>query len=346
MLILIGSYGLSVSIHIVLRYMVGERSTLVAFFNTFAHVMWMPALILLPMMLLFKQRRIAGTLILPAVLFIGSYGTMFMPRTTAAPSTDELSLTIQTHNVLANNRTPERIPEIVQDISADIVALQEVSLEFERRLETLDAYPYQAIHGKTDNATDRRTMGQGILSKYPILDDTYWTYDFGELPLGNQRVVIDVEGQLIVVYNVHPTHPGMTGHAFFDHRQRGKEIADLLQRVKAETLPVLLLGDFNMPDLSHDYSLITAHLTDTFRTVGRGMGFSFPDFGEANVHDSVQLLPDSLPGHLPTPLLLRLDYVFHSEEFTGVNAYIYHTSGGSDHRPLVVELALDTLDGS
>jgi len=313
---------------------------MVAFFNTFAHVMWMPALILLPLMLLFKQRRIAVTLILPVLLFLGNYGVMFMPRTTAAPSTDEHYLTIQTHNLLANNRTPERIPGIIQDISADIVALQEVSVEYAHMLEKLDEYPYKAIHGKVDNATEHRTMGQAVLSKYPILEDSYWTYDFATLPLGNQRVVIEVEGQRIVLYNVHPTHPGMTGRAFFDHRQRGREIADILQRIESETLPVLLIGDFNMPDLSEDYSRITAQLVDTFRSVGHGMGFSFPDFREAKITDSVQFIPDNFPDYIPSPLFLRLDYVFHSEEFVGIHAYIHHTSGGSDHRPLVVTLAL------
>lgn len=341
-LIMIGSYGLSQSIHIILRYMVGERSTVVAFFNTFAHMMWMPALILLPLLLIVKQRRIAMMMVLPAVMFIGNYGVVFLPRPTTTVSAASHTLTIQTQNLLARNRTRERIPEIINDISADIVALQEVSSDFAELLQPLDKYPYKAIHGAANDPSQnqRETMGQAILSKYPILEDTYWSYDFLSLPLGHQRVVIDVEGQHIVIYNVHPTHPGMTGHAFFDPSQRRREIADLLQRIESETLPVLMLGDFNLTDLSSEYSQITETLTDTYRTVGYGMGFSFPDMREANVLDSLRILPENFPDHLPTPLFLRLDYVFHSEEFIGVNAYIHHTSGGSDHRPLVVELAL------
>jgi|GEM_PF-228181 len=346
LLILIGSYGLSVSIHIVLRVIVGEQSTVVAFFNTFAHLMWMPALILLPLMLLLKQWRIALMLILPAAMFLLSYGGLFIPHQPNTLALNAPTITLQTHNLLARNRTPERILDVIRDISADVVALQEVSVAFERRLQTLDEYPYMAIHGTADDGTlrMRETMGQGILSRYPILEDDFWSYDFLPIPLSHQRVVIDVDGQKIVIYNVHPTHPGMTGNAFFDVSFRKQEYADLLSRIQSETLPVIMMGDFNLTDLSFEYSQIAAQLTDTHREIGQGLGYTFPDFREAYIVDSMEIIPENFPEHLPTPLLMRLDYVFHSEEFSGVSAYVYHTSGGSDHRPLVVTLALDHTD--
>lgn len=343
LLILIGSYGLSLTLHILLRLILGERSsTLVAFFNTFAHIMWMPTLILLPLILLFRQWRIALTFVLPVLMFLVTYGMVFLPSEAVIPPEDATVLRLQTHNLLARNRTPERIPELIQEISADIVVLQEVSSDFGDRLSELDDYPYKAIHGTVNDEAlqTRDTMGLAILSRYPIIEDDYWTYDFLTLPLGHQRVVLEIDGELIVLYNTHPTHPGMTGHAFFDPSQRRMEINDLLQRIEAETLPIIWIGDFNLTDLSLEYRWITTRFTDTFREVGHGMGFTFPDLQEASVLDSVQILPDNFPDHLPTPLFLRLDYAFHSEEFMGVSAYIHHTSGGSDHRPLVVELAL------
>jgi len=346
LLILIGSYGLSVSIHIVLRLIVGERSTIVALFNTFAHLMWMPALILLPTMLFTKQGRIALTLILPAVMFILTYGGLFIPRQPEPALLTTPSITLQTHNLLARNRTPAHILDIIRDISADIVVLQEVSVDFEQRLLTLDEYPYVAIHGTADDGTllMRDTMGQAILSQYPILEDEFWSYDFLPIPLSHQRAVLDVDGQHIVIYNVHPTHPGMTGNAFFDASLRRREVEDLLSRIATETLPVIMIGDFNLTDLSQEYSQISEQLIDTYREVGYGLGHTFPDFQEANILDSMQIIPENFPQYLPTPLLMRLDYVFHSEEFTGLTAYVHHTSGGSDHRPLVVTLALDNMD--
>lgn len=346
LMILIGSYGLSVSIHIVLRLIVGERSTMVALFNTFAHLMWMPALLLFPLMVVTKQWRIALMLILPMVMFIATYGGLFIPRQPDPALLPSQTITLQTHNLLARNRTPARILDVIRDISADIVTLQEVSVDFEQRLLTLDDYPYMAIHGTADDGTllMRDTMGQAILSRYPILEDEFWTYDFLPIPLSHQRAVLDVDGQHIVIYNVHPTHPGMTGDAFFDASLRQREFDDLLSRISSETLPVIMIGDFNLTDLSQEYGQISAQLTDTHREVGYGLGYTFPDLREANILDSMEIIPENFPEHLPTPLLMRLDYVFHSEEFVGVNSYVHHTSGGSDHRPLVVTLALDNTD--
>jgi len=306
----------------------------------------MPALILLPLMLILRQWQMAITLILPVVMFVSQYGVQFTPHQPPTLAESPTTITLQTHNLLARNRTPHRIPEIITDISADIVALQEVSVWFGARLETLDGYPYKAIHGQFNgfNYSQRETMGQAVLSRYPIIESDYWVYDFLPIPLAHQRVVIDVEGQHIVVYNIHPTHPGMTGVWLFDPSNRRREIEDLLTRVQSETLPVILMGDFNLNDLNYEYQLIDAVLNDAYREVGHGMGFTFPDFNEASAVDSIKVLPDIVSDFKLIPLMLRLDYVFHSEEFAGVSAYVYQTSGGSDHRPLVVQLVLDKVD--
>ena len=343
-LILIGSYGLSVSLHILLRFMVDKPSNLIAFFNTFAHLLWMPALVLFPLLLIARHWRVAFMLILPVIMFITTYGELFLPRQSLIPVGGTQIITLQTHNVLAKNRTPHHIPSLIEDISADIVAMQEVSLTFAHQFDDWDIYPYKAIHGVENDGTllQRETMGQAILSRYPILEDEYWVYDFLPLPLAHQRVVIDVNGQQIVIYNLHPTHPGMAVYTFFDISFRRQEYADLVKRIRSETLPVIMIGDLNITDLSYEYGLITSLLSDTHREVGQGMGFTFPDFQEAYLQDSMAILPDNFPDHLPTPLVMRLDYVFHSEEFRGVSTYVHHTSGGSDHRPLVVTLTLDS----
>jgi len=51
----------------------------------------------------------------------------------------------------------------------------------------------------------------------------------------------------------------------------------------------------------------------------------------------------TFPRHIPcSPSLVRIDYVFHSDKFTAINADVLRSTGGSDHRPLVVTLALDS----
>ena len=341
-----GLYGVGVSLHIVLRWAMPDSPMPIAFINTFAHLLWMPALVLFPLVVMLRRWQLVIALFLPTVLFIANYGDVFLPRNPVMASPTALTVDVLTYNLLGNNRTPQRIPDVITAIDADIVALQEVSVAFGERIAILEQYPYQAIHSVADNGDDlkqRETMGQAILSRYPIVEDDYWVYDFLPIPLAHQRVVVDVDGARVVVYNVHPTHPGMTGTSFFSTQFRRREVQDLLDRVTSETLPVIMLGDFNLSDLNVEYEQITTVLVDSYREVGQGMGFTFPDFGEVNARDSISFMPNFISDFQLIPLMLRLDYVFHSTGFKAVSARVHHTSGGSDHRPLWVRLALVDL---
>jgi vancomycin resistance protein VanJ len=172
-------------------------------------------------------------------------------------------------------------------------------------------YPYRALH------PDKSYPGQGVLSRWPILEDTYW-----QIHLGHQRVTVQTEsGASLVLYNTHPVHPFLRERGFFDPSLRAEEINDLLTRAQTETIPVLIAGDFNMTDLTADYQRIAARYGDAYRAVGWGMGFTFPDLGQRL-------------------LVARLDYVFHSPSFVTLEASVLPTSGGSDHRPLFVRFAL------
>lgn len=147
--------------------------------------------------------------------------------------------------------------------------------------------------------------------------------------------MIDVRGTPLIVYNLHPTHPGMTGEGFFRPAYRRREIEELLARAAKEKEPVILAGDFNMTDLTEDYGRIAAQYHDAYRQVGWGMGFTFPD----------QRYPNALSGapfnrELPFPPWMRLDYVFYSAPLRAAEAHVWPDSGGSDHRPLWVRLAL------
>jgi endonuclease/exonuclease/phosphatase (EEP) superfamily protein YafD len=338
-----GLYGVGASLHIVLRWIIPDSPTLIAFINTFAHLLWMPALVLFPIAVMSRRWQWVIVLFLPMVLFIAHYGEAFVPRNPVMASPTVPMIDLLTYNLLGNNRTPQRIPDVITTVDADIVALQEVSVTFGEQIATLEQYPYQAIHSAADHGDDlkrRETMGQAVLSRYPIIEDDYWVYDFLPIPLAHQRVVVDIDGAQVVVYNVHPTHPGMTGASFFSTEFRRREVQDLLDRVTSETLPVIMLGDFNLSDLNVEYDQITAVLTDSYREVGQGMGFTFPDLGEVNARDSISFAPNFVSDFQIIPLMLRLDYVFHSADFKAVSAHVHHTSGGSDHRPLWVRLAI------
>lgn len=319
-LALIGSYALSNLLFLILRFFVDEQDYLmIAFINSFVQVFWLPAVLLLPLCLLFRQKRLVLMLLPTASIFLWSYGGQFIAETQPAAQ-----LTVLSYNALAINTQQAAIIDFLAASDADIIALQEVSIATADaiRRDLTERYPYQALH-----PLDNPYQGQGILSRYPILEDSYWQYDWLKHNLGHQRVVIQVaESTPLVVYNSHPTHPGMQG-AFFNPRYRYCEVADVLGRTLAESERVLWLGDFNFQDTSSDYDLLRPYYRDSFKEVGWGLGWTFP------VH------------HAFAPLLLRLDYVWYGEGLVAKTAEVGTTSMGSDHYPLTVTLDIMPFDG-
>jgi len=307
---LVGSYALSNIGLLALRLLIGESWPVVGFFTTFSHLLWLPALVLLPLMLLLRAWAIAGLLLPSVLLFLGFYGGQFWPGRQASPQASDLSAL--TYNLYAMNSDYARSAALIAEQNAAIVALQELgqsaSYALTARLNRL--YPHQALYPRPPGYS---TQGMGLLSKHPILEKEFWQYDWLPIPLAYMRVVLDVQGRRLVVYNAHPTHPGMSGHGFFDDSLRDREIRELMARIRAEGPgDLLLLGDFNLPDQSDDYQQITATLRDSYREVGWGMGWTYPA---------------TLP-------ILRLDYGFYQGNLQATQAQLMPHGGGSDHRPV------------
>jgi endonuclease/exonuclease/phosphatase (EEP) superfamily protein YafD len=310
---LVGAYALSVMGFLVARWLFGGDLVLIDFFNSIGHLLLIPALLLLPLSLLLRH-WLNVALLLPAVAaFAFFYGVFFLPPTSPAPqNTPRLSLL--SYNLLANNRPLDGAFTIIREADADVVLLQEVSSSGAPQIRQAFAaeYPYMLLHPHPRYGTH----GQGILSKLPVLEDRYYE----DLRLGNQRTAVQWRGQSLVLYNVHPPHPGL-GNGLFDPAVRSDVLDTILEQAAAETAPVIIAGDFNMSDLSRDYDRFSSHYADAHRVAGWGMGWTFP--------------ADALS---PVPLL-RLDYVFYSPGWQAVESVRWPTSAGSDHYPLYVTLA-------
>ncbi len=317
---LTGAYALSIAGSLLLNLLLREDQLLpLAFFNSFSHLLLLPVLVLFPLVTLLRQWYLS-IILLPALLFFTvTYGGQFLPDRSAEMPPDAQALRVMTFNIMANNLTPQYIVAQISLVDADIVALQEVSQAHAALLqaELSDEYTFIGLHPQ-----EYGTQGQGILSRYRILEDEFIQFDFVPSPLGHQRTVLELpDGSRMVVYNVHPTHPGMNG-SYFDPSMRSRELAQIRADAAAETFPVMIVGDFNMPDLSDDYAAFAATYTDVYRDVGWGMGWTF-----------------RIPIVLPP--LLRLDYIFLGDAFTPLQAEVVYPTSGSDHHALWADVIIE-----
>ena len=264
-------------------------------------------------LLILRSWRLAIASIVPILIFIIIYVPQLTPRSPEFIP-DAPQLTVMTFNLKI---TSEGIVDAIRSADADIVAVQELSQEGAEVLSELaDIYPYQSLHPQLIDF-----KGQGILSRYPILDDVYWEYPDVSHTLGHQRVEVEFNDSRIVIYNVHPWPPLAWESGYNDESHR-IVVEDIARRTFAEELPLILVGDFNMTDNFEEYELLASNFVDSYREAGNGIGYTFPAIRYA-----------------PLPSLLRLDYVWHSHHFQSVDAVVWHDHAESDHSPVVATIA-------
>jgi endonuclease/exonuclease/phosphatase (EEP) superfamily protein YafD len=284
----------------------------------------MPALLVpaLPLAIaaaLLRMPRIALAMAPIGLAFLLLYGAMIPPRARPAPA-DRPTLVVYTHNLHMQPVDLNAAADAIRASAADVVALQELG---ETAAATLadalrDAYPYQALFpiGETP-------AGGGILSRWPLSEVETWTTSMLQM-----RATVNAPWGAFALYNLHPPPP----HWFlrpFDASGRQAALDEALRRARAERLPVVLAGDFNLTDQTQAYQTLTdAGFQDAFREAGSGLGLTFADWGY-------------LAGPLSlAPPFIRIDYIFADSAFRPLDAQV-QASAGSDHYAVRAVLALE-----
>lgn len=321
----VAMYGILLTLSLLARLIVPETFSLMAVYITGAHVLLLSAVILFPLaLLLCKPRALALLLLPPVIVFLVHYGSQFIPSREQEPF-GGTTLRVMTYNIQWRNTGYQSAVDAIRAADADVVALQEVSPEAGRTLESLlaDLYPYMAL-----NPNSNGYAGAAVLSRFPISENSYFTAAFG-----GQRMMIDVNGMPFVLYNMHVATPlSQRGLLNLDVSQRNQEVRELVSWVQGESGRVVVVGDFNMPDLSDDYARLDSVLDDSYREVGWGMGWTHPG-------------PFLVIGRMSWLRLLRLDYIFTGGSgVRALNMQVLADSGGSDHMPVVA--ALEVYDPS
>jgi endonuclease/exonuclease/phosphatase family metal-dependent hydrolase len=249
---------------------------------------------------------------------------------------------VMTFNLLATARSMEERAATIHEAAPDLVLVQELTQTQARALDVdlAPQYPYRRMR------TDRPGWeGAGIWSRFPIQFEELW--DGSRRGARWQHAVLSVEGQAVHVVNLHLMTPVVRWHRLPDvpvpiatgeiTQGRSLEVTWLVPRLQELTEgpdPVIVAGDLNMTDQTPEYRrLLGAGLADAHRQAGWGFGHSYPAF------PTLRIAGRRYP--VPVPLV-RIDYVLHSPRVQARHVETWPTSGGSDHRPVVADLVLES----
>ncbi|MBC7811963.1 MAG: hypothetical protein H7175_12485, partial [Burkholderiales bacterium] len=195
-------YGLSIVLILALRLTVNNDLPPLGIAIGLLHVLVIPSLVLLPLSLLLRRWRLA-LLLVPALLtLLLSYGQLFIGGA-ASVADDVPRLRVLTFNIHNEVEDLDWLVDIIRASDADVIAMQELSLQASERLanDLSGEYPHQALHAGLDIP---RFAGNGVISRFPILEDEYWrNVDLTIYTLGHQRVALDVNGTMVTLFNSH-----------------------------------------------------------------------------------------------------------------------------------------------
>jgi endonuclease/exonuclease/phosphatase (EEP) superfamily protein YafD len=266
------------------------------------------------------------------------YGSTFVPSVAPAGATGELRLRVLTFNVMWSNSTPEAVVDVIGEEGADVVLIQELSVPVARAIDAglSGLYPYRRLR------PDAKDSGAGILSRLPLVAET----PIPALPETAtwQHATLDIDGRRLELVNLHLTAPTLrwrdpnrwpylplVGGVPLARRQEAAIAASYLRQLVDRGAAVVAAGDLNLSDQTAEHAeLIAAGLVDAHRIAGWGLGLTFP------AYPITRLLRLSFP---PVPLA-RFDYVLCSPGVRPVRTVVGTRSAGSDHFPVLAELAL------
>ncbi|MEB3883709.1 endonuclease/exonuclease/phosphatase family protein [Lyngbya sp. CCY1209] len=322
-------YAGFVAVYLLLRLLFWDAFWPVALVGIFVPLILLP-IFLLPISGIFilKNRAFATVSAIASLILLGWLHINYF-----SPATDPINsrpLKVVTLNASWHKTSPDRLVDFVAREDPDFVFLQEVVVPHVKKAfpKLKTTHPYQV--GEPPAA---------ILSKYPLR--SHRTLHLAGLRETQQRAIATVDSQDIVLYNIQTISPWIRPQKIspffsipsYEFAARTAQIEDLFQRIRRETQPTIVAGDFNFTEPSQDYHKLTRSIKDCFRESGFGFGFTWPhgwDLSLANPNWS---------GKLNFPLF-RIDYIWHSPQLRSRETRVL-SSTGADHLPVRTTLYFD-----
>ena len=239
-------------------------------------------------------------------------------------SRSHVDLRIATYNIhrcrgLDRRTMPSRIAEVLREIEADVVALQEVigaGPAGAGQAEEIGAAVGMGWVMTTVRHLRNHLFGNVVLSRFPIVHHSHYDLSWRTCePRACQRADLDLgQGRTLHVYNVH------LGTAVLERRYQAPRLASFVHDHRV-TGPKIILGDFN----EWMRGLATKTLSSLFDSV--------------DIHAHLQRRR-TYPGIFP---LLHLDHIYYEGhvEIRGVELPRTRKAlMASDHLPLVANVRL------
>jgi endonuclease/exonuclease/phosphatase (EEP) superfamily protein YafD len=230
--------------------------------------------------------------------------------------------TVLSFNVGNGLADPARLVEYLGDEQADVVGIQELSLQqaeaIERRL--MGVYPYRLL-------MPTGFSGKGLISKLPIRSSASIAFAPDRPDL---NVSIDVFEAIVQVIVAHPKPPkvGLSGVVF--DPVTDSQIMQVAELAISDS-PSVILGDFNMTERqAHHGHMTSSGLIDAFQETG-ARGASFPRrLGHTH-------RVGSRVDKMPLRPVIRIDYVWYTAELVATKVWV-GDDAGSDHLPVLARL--------
>jgi len=328
-LILWGAYTLFLAGLLSANALGPERFWLVLVNLYLPQLVWAaPALCLIPLALVVRGKRpwLIALPLIPLLLVLGPLMGLRGYPSPRQPQADGPTLRVMTYNIQSGTHQAQILQELLNQ-RPDLVFIQEFRPEFEPTLREALADWHLEINGEFVVAS-RLPLSQFQRIDLPRLQEDKW-----KLP-AYVRAVVRFQETDIVIYNTHLSTPRNAFEALrgrentalplmamntHDRLAQGKALAQALAQ---ETLPTILGGDFNAPEAS----LVCQPLTqvgfrNAFSEGGKGYGYTKGHDLRFNTS------------------FVRIDHLYVSKQWS-VRSCAPGSKEGSDHRPLVAELAL------
>jgi len=298
---------------VVARFLAPDSRSILIALNAATALVLLPAWIVAVIAALLRFRLLLAV----ALVLVVAHIALLWPELSARKDVSRAArsaprIVVFDANVLAGNHDVESIGSELRRARADVVTLEEASPEFVAGLDAasaLGSYPYRFQVPRTD------PFAFAIASRFP-LRDTAIVSD-GDRPLVVETT-LETPGRMVRLFVVHTTAPFGAGRARWQ-----RDLGLIRREVRKEHAQALLVvGDFNATWGNHG-----------FRTL---LSDGFTDAAAARGHPFQMTWPRD---RRLTPPLIRIDHALTRGALSPLETRV-GVGRGSDHRPLIVTVAM------